>query len=149
MWQGVRLSARPRRGSNCMKARLQRVIRDREFWFLVLIAGPFLAWLLFTDTSYSKHLTDVLSGIVQGWLAIAAWALALLFAAISMGPLPKPGYILIASYALLLLSFVFFPVSLRFHPALSIVILVSLYVEIYWLRSRRRRQESELIARAG
>jgi hypothetical protein len=132
-----------------MRERLQRVIRDREFWALVLIAGPFLAWLLFTDSSYSKHLTDVLSGIVPGWLATAAWAVALLFAAISMAPLPKPGYVLIASYAFLLLSFVFFPVSLRFHPVLSVVILVSLYVEVYWLRSRRRRQESESVSRGA
>jgi hypothetical protein len=129
--------------------RLQRLIRDREFWALVLIAGPFLAWLFFADTTYSKHLTDVLSGIVAGWVATAAWALALLFAAIVMAPLHRPGYVLIASYALLLLSLVFFPVSLRFHPVLSIVILVLLYVEVYSLRSRRRRQESELTARGA
>jgi uncharacterized membrane protein YhdT len=132
-----------------MMERLQRVIRDREFWALVLIAGPFLVWLLFADTSYSRHLTDALSGIVPGWLAIAAWALALLFAAIVMAPLARRGYIVIVSCLLLLLSCVFFPVSLRFHPVLSVVILVSLYVEVYWLRSRRRRQESEPIARGA
>jgi len=29
---------------------LQRAIRDRGFWAVVLIAGLFLSWLLFTDT---------------------------------------------------------------------------------------------------
>lgn len=121
---------------------LRRVIRDREFWVSVLIAGPFLAWLIFTETPYSKHLTDFLSGIVPGWLATVGWALSLLFAAVSMWLLSRSGYAAIVSYLLVLLCFLVLPVSYRFHPVVSMAIVVSLYAEIYWLRNRRRRQEA-------
>ena len=136
MWQARRLTAR--RG-----CKVERVNRD-ELWTVVLLVGPFLVWLLFTNTSYSRHLTDILSGILPAWLATSGWALILVITAI-LWMVPLRAYVLIPSYALTLLCCVLFPVAIRFHPVLSVAILVSLYVEVYSLKSHKRRQEAARI----
>jgi hypothetical protein len=103
---------------------------------LVLLFSLFFGWLTFSVTDYSSALTDVLSRRIPGWLAMANWGLSLVLTAICMGPLAMPGYVRITFYALMLLSFVFLPVSLRTHPVVSLSILVLGYAEVYWLIPR-------------
>jgi hypothetical protein len=88
---------------------------------------------------------EIVSRYVPGWSAVAIWALWLLLIPIGRGPFRVPEYVQVSLAVLFLLTCMLLPVAVRFHPVLSITVLVLGYVEAYWLMPRWKasRQQHE------
>lgn len=101
-------------------------------WLVYLIATLYGGWFLFTASSRANPLTDAISRFVPGGTAMMICASWLVLLPIGQGPFNIPSFLTLSLQILLLITLLFLPIALRFHPVATFLILAFLCAEGNW-----------------
>jgi hypothetical protein len=123
-----------------------QLTNERKYrpWLAYLIAFLYGGWFLFIASPLSNPLIGTLSRYVPGWPATLIWAWWLVLLPISQGSLIKPVNLRVSLYVSVLITSLFLPIAIHFHPVTTFLISVLFCAEAFWFmprwKTRSKRQ---------